>query len=117
MKGLLVTCFRNVEAKCTSEVYQLLDRVYEVTGDEKTDEHDSGLSFEEQIKAEVGQIKDRKEKPFLALDTKGLQCIVFLRCLKDTDPVEATNKMFDLVRDRSIRSVKYEILNLSMLYL
>lgn len=106
MQGVLVTCFRNVESKCTSELYQLLSRVMESPVESKSDQEETGLSFEDQIKAEVVGLKDRSDKPFIAMDTKGLQCIVFLKALPSVDPAHIVGELFTKIRDREIKSVR-----------
>lgn len=108
MSGVFVTCFRNVEAKCTNELYYLLNQAHEtltVAAEEAPEQ--SALSFEDQIKSEVTELKQRKDKNFIALDTKGLQCIVFVRALEGIDVCKVINKLFGLIHEKSIKSIKY----------
>lgn len=108
MSGIFVTCFRNVEAKCTNELYYLLNQAQEaltVSAAEEAPEQ-STLSFEDQIKSEVTDLKQRKDKNFMALDTKGLQCIVFVRALEGIDVCQTVTKLFSLIHEKSIKSIK-----------
>jgi hypothetical protein len=108
MCGIFVTCFRNVEAKCTNELYFLLNQAHEaLTGTTDDAPEQSSLSFEDQIKSEVSELKQRKDKNFIALDTKGLQCIVFVRAIDGLNVSQVVKKLFSLIHEKSVKSIKY----------
>lgn len=103
-----MTCFRNVEAKCTNELNYLLNQAIESMSTKVEDEAQaSTLSFEEQIKSEIGDLKATVAKPFNAVEMKGVQCIVFLKAGKDVDPVAVVERLFSLIRDRSVKYIKF----------
>lgn len=117
MRGVLVTCFRNVESKCTNELYQLLNRVLESSTDEQSEAEETTVSFEEQIKAEIVGLKDRSSKPFMAMDTKGLQCIVFVKTAESVEPTSVISDLFKKIREREIKSVRYALVSQEFIFI
>lgn len=118
MAGVLVTCFRNAEAKCTNELYYLLSRAQEQLEEEKEEQEQKvdeendetakeAVCFADQISAEVGGLKKRSSKQFIALDTKGLQCLVFARALPSTPLLPTIDRLFSMIRTRALPSLKF----------
>ena len=97
MQGVLVTCFRNCEAKCTKDIYYLLNRVIEQQYTDTNASTADSRTFEEQLKEEVADLRDRTQKPFLAVDP-GLQSMVFIQIdPSKLPPSLATNASVTLV--------------------
>ena len=64
-------------------------------------------SFESQISKEVTDLKDVRDKPFVAIEPCGLLCVVFLKARKGIDSVKVTEKRFEMIENSSIKSVKF----------
>lgn len=95
--GIMVTCQRNLESRCASEMSQLLDRVLE----EDMDRHFSvdgsdakNESFESQIAREIKQIRSAANKLYRIMGSGELQCIVFFELVKFIDPLEVVERLF-----------------------
>lgn len=97
MSGILVTCARNQEARCTSEASQLLDTViaqssYETDQTEQQDEH---VSFADEIAKEVAELKNVRGRPYKAIGLGDATCMVFLKLSPINDPVSMVSKLFE----------------------
>lgn len=93
MRGLFVTCFRDQEARCTSEILQLLDKVSECD----TTEAAMGVTskdFAASIASEVATLKAKSGREYQAQAVGGLGCIVFIKV--NDDPLWLAQKLFDL---------------------
>jgi tRNA acetyltransferase TAN1 len=78
------------------------------TEEEKVEEEaNTEESFESQISKEVTDLKDVSDKPFVAIEPCGLQCVVFIRTRKGVDPIKLTEKIFEMIGTSSIKSVKF----------
>lgn len=83
-KGFLVSCFRGREAACVSECYQLLDQYYDkfygsscAEGNPK--KRDFSVLIEDELEAELAEMRKKKDKTFLSLPMGDLQCLAYLR--------------------------------------
>lgn len=81
----------------------------EIEAEEKVEEEEgkNEESFESQISKEVTDLKDVSDKPFVAIEPCGLQCVVFLKAKKGIDPVKITEQIFEMIETSSIKSVKF----------
>lgn len=104
MSGVLFTCFRNYEAKCTTEAYDLLGRVVEVEV-ESTSAVQPG-SVEAEIAAEVASLTTRKDKRFLAVGVNEMHCMAFIKTDRD-EPCNLATELMKAVVDRRIGRVKF----------
>lgn len=55
----------------------------------------------------MADLTNRKEKPFIALDTKSLQCIVFVKAQETINCIEVVEKLFEMIHDSAIKSIRY----------
>lgn len=95
--GIMVTCQRNLESRCASEMAQLLDRVLEEDMDKHfavdvSDAKDE--SFEAQIAREVKQIRSAANKLYRIMGSGELQCIVFFELVNFIDPLQVVERLF-----------------------
>lgn len=109
MAGILVTCARNQEARCTSEFCQILDSVLEAeeeafpsqTGDASGSEATPPTAnwttgdFSADIAREVAELRNPSRKDYQALRTGEVNCMVFIRLGKNRgDPSQIVQKIF-----------------------
>lgn len=104
MTAIMVTCSRNQEARCTAEICQLLDRVIgespsslpSAAGTSTSTETHGNAGFEAQIAAEVAALRDAASRPFCAVGTGELSCIVMVRVAAGLgDPVALVGRLFE----------------------
>lgn len=102
MTGVMITCQRNQEARCTSEVSQLFDKVFEQRASFTTllpvnSDKNSPLpvNFTDEIAKEVAMLKNPLTKPFQVVGTGDLSCIVLVKLSPSAgDPVELVGELF-----------------------
>ena len=112
MHGLMVTCNRDQEARCTSEIMQILENVSEPQDMRFNDEIPSDKSevlggveghkdFANLIAREVASLKGRNNKQLQAVTLGGISCILFIRT--KADPLELALKIFSPTVEFMIR--------------
>lgn len=74
---------------------------------EQVEEANVEESFESQIGKEVTDLKDVSDKPFVAIEPCGLQCVVFIKARKGVETLRMTEKIFEMIASASIKSVKF----------
>jgi len=117
MKGFLVTCFRNQESRCISELYDFVSKVCRIIKalililQKVLDEQACSLQttsdlsnadkfdFEAALKSEVKEIKSKKQN-VLAIrnDVKG---VVFFKASNELDVNAIFDKLVQMVTSRS----------------
>jgi len=117
MYGLMVTCNKDQEARCTSEIMQLLEKVTELQDVRSDDESPSGEgealgtveghnSFADSIAREVAVLKARDNKQFQTVALGGISCILFIRT--KTDPLELALKIFSRThKGRALHAARF----------
>jgi hypothetical protein len=99
MMGVMVTCSRNQEARCTSEVSQLLDKALEELGTcpqaTSADSAAPSTSFADEIAKEVAELKNASTRQYQAIGMGELSCMVFIKTLPSLgDPVSLIGNLF-----------------------
>lgn len=96
-RGILVSCFKGRESSCVRECYNLFEEFFSemaaVNGPtvEKSNADAPRQTIEDQIAAEVLQLKDRNSaaKNFISLSLGDLPCLAFFRCSESVPNVTA----------------------------
>lgn len=105
MRGFFVTCFRDQEARCTSEILQLLDRISEHDTNEPT-VGESTHDFANSIASEVAHLRAKTNRKYQAQAVGGLSCIVFIKTAED--PLPLAQKLFALdVRGNALHAARF----------
>jgi hypothetical protein len=124
MTGVMVTCGRQQEARCTSEILQLLEKVLEEDGHLQSDDRLQGegqglpqaksTSFADEIAKEVAQLRNASARPFQAIGTGEVSCIVFIKLAPSAggDPVKLVGDLFRCNDSGAEHSARYRLLPL-----
>lgn len=105
MCGFFVTCFRDQEARCTSEILQLLDRVSEHDTDEPNVD-EAAHDFANSIASEVAHLRAKTSRKYQAQAVGGLSCIVFIKTIED--PLPLAQQLFALdARGNALHAARF----------
>lgn len=116
MAGILVTCARNQEARCTSEFCQILESVLEAeearslseSGDAPPVSNWTTGDFSADIAREVAELRNRSTKDYQALRTGEVNCMVFIKLGKNRgDPSQIVQKIFQPGDNGQPRSARF----------
>jgi len=105
--GVLVTCFRNCEAKCTRDAYFLLDKAAGRDVVETTEETAPITSFMDGVNKEVQELSKRDNKKFVAVKIPDVQCMIFLKFSPGLDPCKITETLFEMILKREISAIRF----------
>lgn len=98
MRGFLISCARNQEARSTSEAINILESIstsvehkedFFLEGSEKKFE-----SYKSLILEEVKSLRDLNQRVFHSIPLGEVECMVFIKTSNETDPVQMTNILF-----------------------
>lgn len=99
MRGVMVTCSRNQEARCTSEISQLLDKALDERSIQAPVDTDAKggatTSFADEIAKEIAELKNSSTRPYQAVGMGELSCIIFVKFSSQVgNPVELIDTLF-----------------------
>lgn len=111
--GIYATCNRGKENQCRNELINFFsEKAEEYYGDldlESDKEDKQELTIEEQIAAEVGNLKDKgknKKETFKPIDL-GCECLIFFKTRKPIQPAEFVQRICQECHDSKRKTTRY----------
>ncbi len=117
MHGVMITCHRGQESRCSAEACQLLEKALDEVQMEITEgpaqgqpssTKDSGeILFEDQLAAEVASLKNAKQRLFQPVSTGELSCIIIIKLSASVGPpVDICQRLFERAENGSFASAR-----------
>lgn len=95
--GVYATCNRGKEQQCRKELMNLLtekaEQYFDLDGAEAEADDEPGLSIEDQIKQELGELKTPTKNQFLRPIELGCECLVFIKTRRPIRPEELVERI------------------------
>ena len=106
----MITCHRNQEARCTSEISDLLSKILDESEEpakNEPQEQNSLTGFAAALAAEAEALKDQSVRSFVPLNAEELRCIVLLGVSPSERATNLVNTLFESAVKREIGASRY----------
>lgn len=104
-----MTCSRNQEARCSSEILQLLEKVTEdATTKHGEDEDRNATNIADELAKEIATLRNAQGKAFQAAGMGELSCMVVIKVAPSAgDPVDIVQDLFKISDHRAENSARF----------